>query len=180
MDNQEDILVKPHKKKGIMRALLSFFFSVKGCLGCLDYLGIICIFNLLLEQVMKWDNRAADMFAYMVFFCASIAAVQKRCRDIGIKGTFFIIIFSILLPIVFYLKYARMHNIAFPDHWKAGSGLVILVLLLCHFFLLSVSGKPDKNIKLISPLLKYPYIYMGICFIVYFIGFYLLMQYKGI
>lgn len=178
MDNPEDKLVKPYKKKSLMAELLSFFFSVKGCLGRLDYLGVVCIFTLLLEQVMKLDYILTDICVYMAFFCASIAAVQKRCRDICIKGTFFIAIFSILLPIVFYLKYARLHGISFPDNWKAGIGLVILVLLMCHFFLLSVAGRAENDSKLISPLLKYPYIYMGICFIIYLIGFYQLIQYK--
>ncbi|MBO6280929.1 MAG: hypothetical protein J6N49_00210 [Alphaproteobacteria bacterium] len=179
MDNQEDTQIKPYKKKSLLLDLLTFFFSNAGYFGRLDYLGVVCIFSLLLEQVMKLGYISADICVYMMFFCASIAAVQKRCRDIGIKGTFLVAVFSILLPVEFYLKYCRLHDFVFQNHWKAGVGFVVLILLLCHVFLLSVPGKSEKNSGLTSPLLKYPYIYTSICFIGYLIGFYLLIQYKG-
>lgn len=179
MDMQENTTAEHYEKKSLSAGVWKFFFSTKGSLGRLDYLGVTCIFNLVLEQAMKFDCIYADICAYMMFFSACIAAVQKRCRDIKIKGTFFILIFSVMLPIIFYLKYIRLHQVTIPDNWKVVGGLVIFLFFVCYAILLLFPGNNEKNTDLTSVLLKYPYIYLSVCFIFYLIGFYQLIQFSA-
>lgn len=158
--------------------ILQYFFSFNGVATRLDYLGIVCILNLVLDAIMRFNNIFLDAFVYAVFVYIFLAFVQKRCRDFNTKGTFFLVVFSLLFPIIFYLKFSRINSINFPSDWNIGIAIVIMIFLVCHFILLLVPGKKEKNMSLMCPLLKHPYIYVGVCYILYLIGFYYLIQFQ--
>ena len=170
MNNKNTVM----KDDGV--SLHHYLLSCKGFFGRLDYLGIVCILNFISDGILHLNIIIFNIMVYAVLF-VMLASIQKRCRDMNIRGTFFILIFSVLLPIIFYLKYARINSIHFSEDKTVPICLVLILFLSCHLILLLFPGKKEKNMELISPLMKYPYIYVGVCYMFYLIGFYYLMQF---
>lgn len=178
MEKQSDTPVIVPQQKSLWTIILHDFFSVKGCVGRFDYMGIICILNIILDGVLKLKIMVLDICICGAFFYMSLVAIQRRCRDMGLKGTFFILLFSLLYPVIFYSKYIRIHPVVLPDNWKIIASLIIFVFFVYHLILLLFPGKEKKNMELICPLLRHPFIYTGVCLIFYFLAFYVVfLQY---
>lgn len=164
-------------KKAVMKDdnvhLHHYLFSCKGYFGRLDYLGIVCVINFIIDGMLHLNIIIFNVMVYAVLF-VMLASIQKRCRNMNIRGTIFISTFSVLLPIIFYFKYARINSIHFSDDKTVYIYLVLILFLSCHLILLIFPGKKEKNMELISPLLRHPYLYVGVCYMFYLIGFYVL------
>lgn len=149
------------------------FFSLQGTFGRVSYLAIFMFWHMILTYIAKLDNLIILQIVYVIAFCSVISAVQKRCRDLNLKGTFFIFVFSMAYPLLQYFNYMKLHDlsrIALRENFFVGP--VAVACLFMHLYLLLAPGKKDKNLVLISPLLRYPLYYFGLWIVLYFIGFY--------
>lgn len=115
----------------------------------------------LIMQVAGWLN--IEVFTYIfglaVFYCI-LALLQKRCRDFGSTGTFWIIFVSILMlteSILYFLNRNGL-GIIYPE-WQQVERFSYCLLIVP----LLMPSKPAPDLKLRSPLLKHPLLYTIIC-----------------
>ena len=122
----------------------------------------VWIFSLiyLIGQIVDLFNIAILSFivSLTLLYVAAIT-IQKRCRDIKIRGTLFILAYSLAVIISSTAYFvADVYKIPFLHHIIGGGYLVNLLLLF-------IPGKPDPDPELHSPLMKYPLGYTAFCFI---------------
>ena len=130
------------------QSLLDFYFSCQGYFNRLQFCGALLSINILLNIGTKEGNIFLMIPSALIVFYATLAAIQKRSRDIGLKGTVFILIYK---PLAFF---------------------AVLYIPVC-LFLLFMPGKKEKNPDISSPLLKRPVVYLIICFMLYIASLYI-------
>lgn len=116
------------------------------------------------------DSLILNILVYFVLFYMLFAAVQKRCRDIHIKGTFVILLFSIGYTFGHFFMDIPQNILAMSPVLKYSIRVVVGIYFICYIFLLVSPGKTEKNFTSTSPLLKYPLLYTGIFFTIFLIG----------
>ena len=135
---------------------LNLFFSFKGTIGRLRYFGGLVFLNLLLFGLSKLHLGWGMILLNVVGMYAGFALIQKRCRDINTRGTFYIAAISLTLVLA-----------AVKEEILAATGsdavdLIILFLLLigviCNLYLIFKPRAKEISVamKIRSPLLKYP------------------------
>lgn len=156
--------------------LFSYIFSSKGCFERCDFIGITACCFLLLQFAMKQSLIFNNIIYCLTFYVLSIA-IQKRCRDINWKGTFFIFLFFVTFPLLNYYQYMKINDIIIPKNLKDILAFLGSIYFLSHCFLILIPGKniKDKDKNKQSMLLNYPYIY-----IVFGVIFFLVGQYFAI
>ncbi len=150
---------------------LSFYFSFNGFFNRLQFFGAIMTLNFFLKYLLALDIFLISLISLAIVFYAKIAVIQKRSRDLNMKGTFFILIFSLANPMNIYLQTMKSFNLPVNFYIQKGFGVVLVLYLLVFLFLQFMPGKKEKNPELISPLLKHPNIYFAVCVLVSALGF---------
>jgi len=120
-------------------------------------LSVIYLCNILVQKLgVQWLSYVVNL----LLFYPALAVIQKRSRDAGQRGTFFLVCYSICLimscaehfgkipPDILLRQYAG-HILGF---------FYLLLLVLCV-----LPSKPEADLNLRSPLLKYPLVYTAIC-----------------
>ena len=153
---------------------LSFYFSYKGTFNRLQFFGAIITFCLLFNFVGIQDIFWLTFLFSVPVFYGMIAAVQKRSRDIGKKGTGFILIYSLFLYCGNIIYFVKLQNISLNIICYEVMFIVTVAYWLSFILLLFIRGKKEKNLSLTSPLLKSPIKYLSI-----WIGIFLL-SYLGL
>ena len=149
----------------------SFYFSFQGTFNRLQFFGALVTLNIFFNIIAEQDIFFLTLFCGLIIFYASLAAIQKRCRDIKKRGTVFILIFSMAYPINLYLRYIKEQNIIINNNIEKVLGVVIGLYLLVYLFLQFVPGAKEKDFNLTSPLLNYPKLYFAICVAICFVVF---------
>ncbi len=152
------------------QSLLDFYFSCQGYFNRLQFCGALLSINILLNIGTKEGNIFLMIPSALIVFYATLAAIQKRSRDIGLKGTVFILIYSFAFPITRTCLYAEQQHIELP--YKPLAFFAVLYIPVC-LFLLFMPGKKEKNPDISSPLLKRPVVYLIICFMLYIASLYI-------
>ena len=73
---------------------LTFYFSFDGRFNRLQFWGALITINLFLRIVTEQGFVILTTIASFVVFCATLAAFQKRCRDINYKGTLVVLVYT--------------------------------------------------------------------------------------
>ncbi len=73
---------------------LTFYFSFDGRFNRLQFWGALITLNLFLRIVTEQGFVILTTIASFVVFCATLAAFQKRCRDINYKGTLVVLVYT--------------------------------------------------------------------------------------
>ena len=73
---------------------LSFYFSFNGFFNRLQFFGALITLNFFLNLMSSTENFIIHLLALGIVFYSTLAVIQKRSRDLNMKGTFFILIFS--------------------------------------------------------------------------------------
>ena len=150
---------------------LSFYFSFNGFFNRLQFFGAIMTLNFFLKYLLALDIFLISLISLAIVFYAKIAVIQKRSRDLNMKGTFFILIFSLADPMTTYITTMKSLNLPVNFYIQKGFGVVLVLYLLVFLFLQFMPGKKEKNPELISPLLKHPNIYFVVCVLISALGF---------
>lgn len=74
---------------------LTFYFSFQGFFNRSQYFGALIILGSFLTFICSFDFLPLTVLSGLVVFYAGLAVTQKRCRDINMKGSFFIITYTI-------------------------------------------------------------------------------------
>ncbi len=150
---------------------LSFYFSFNGFFNRLQFFGAIMTLNLFLKYLLALDIFLISLISLAIVFYAKIAVIQKRSRDLNMKGTFFILIFSLADPMTTYITTMKSLNLPVNFYVERSFGVVIGLYILVLLFLQFMPGKKKKDPELISPLLKHPNIYFAVCVLISALGF---------
>ena len=150
---------------------LSFYFSFNGFFNRLQFFGAIMTLNLFLKYLLALDIFLISLISLAIVFYAKIAVIQKRSRDLNMKGTFFILIFSLADPMTTYITTMKSLNLPVNFYVERSFGVVIGLYILVLLFLQFMPGKKEKNPELISTLLKHTNIYFAICVLISALGF---------
>ena len=145
----------------------SFYFSFNGTFNRLQFFGALVTLNFFFNFVAAQGILFFTFACGLTVFYATLAAIQKRCRDIGQKGSVCILIFSAAYPATCYLDYMKEQNIFINDSVEKILALFIGLYLLVYLFLQFMPEAKEKEMNLSSPLLKYPKIYFVICVIIF-------------
>ena len=72
----------------------TFYFSFHGFFNRSQFFGALITLNLFLNIIIKQNIWGVSFLCMLIGFYSSLAIIQKRCRDLKLKGYFSIIIFS--------------------------------------------------------------------------------------
>lgn len=154
------------------------FFSLYGKLKNAEYiffLAQIYMFVLILRQIIQNINFNYFLnFAFMYFY---FIAIQKRCRDFGNSGTWWILAYS-AATILYSATYFVLPEER--DSWLKYCGYITAALYLFILPLFIIPSKPDADINLTSPLMKHPVIYTAVCFVLCIAATWTVNHYYGI
>ena len=146
-------------------------FSYEGVLNRPLSWAIACILNMFL-QIVSWLNIEVItyLFGFVIFYCV-LALVQKRCRDFGSSGTFWVIYASILMLLESFIFFFDVDMVGelYIEVEKLEKILYCFLIIL-----LLIPSKTGVDMKLHSSLLKYPLLYVFICFILSTMMFFIL------
>ena len=135
-------------------------YSTQGTLSRGEFLIVVLLLSTMFRCV-RWLNFPLVTYcAGLLLFLGLLTTIQKRCRDFGSKGTLWILI----LTVIMFLNYARYFIVnantdEFWSYFAKADGILTIILL----FLFFIPSKSEPDMKLRSPLLKYPLLYMVIC-----------------
>ena len=132
--------------------------SVKGMLNKGQFLAVVMALFIFYSWIRMLNSAIITyLFGLLLFYCF-FAAIQKRCRDFGNKGTMFILSATIMMLVVYAVYTLDGHN----DILLCAMSIVIFTIL-CILPLFFIPSKKEKDETLCSPLLKYPLLYAVIC-----------------
>lgn len=155
----------------------TFYFSFKGFFNRSQYFGALVTINAFLKFAISFNSLFLAILAECMAFYATVVATQKRCLDIKMRSTFFILVYSVAYFFCFYYKSLKEYDLSISPNMKYLFGLPALLYILILIFLLFMPGRKDKDINLISPLLKRPFVYFIIYLVLCFISYLLLQPY---
>ena len=144
---------------------LIFYFSFDGRFNQLQLLGALITLNLFYEVVDAQNIGALTAIASFVAFWATLAGIQKRCRDLNHKGTIITLVYTGTFLLTDYYD-----NITLPKVLEYVWGGFVFVYIFALLLLLFFPGRKEKKPDIVSPLLKRPYLYIGICAILFLLG----------
>ena len=144
---------------------LTFYFSFDGRFNQLQLLGALITLNLFYEVVDAQNIGALTAIASFVAFWATLAGIQKRCRDLNHKGTIITLVYTGAFLLTDYYD-----NITLPKVLEYVWGGFVFVYIFALLLLLFFPGRKEKKPDIVSPLLKRPYLYIGICAILFLLG----------
>ena len=89
---------------------LTFYFSFDGRFNQLQLWGALITINLFCEVVEAQNIVALTAIASFVAFGATLAGIQKRCRDLNHKGTIITLVYT--GTFLLYPKFQNMFGVA--------------------------------------------------------------------
>lgn len=125
-----------------------------------------------------WYSPHLSYIAGILSFYCILALIQKRCRDFNSAGTLWILAVS--------LGFIANKACHFIDTQTADTffrNIYIIALdfqMAIYLLLFIIPGKPEPDLNLRSPLLKYPLIYTAICWILSIIATVTVNYFAGI
>ena len=159
---------------------LSSFFSYKGRVGKNQFFFVMVLIGFCTRCVSSYI--VVRYFVALFLFYAVLAAVQKRCRDFGSQGTFYVIVYTIFFVVYITTYFLVEHDI--PKPWVYLYIPVIMTAVIMQviaFVVLSYKdSKSEADMNLRSPLLKYPLLYVGVCWILMIAGTLAVNHFAGI
>ena len=136
-------------------------YSVYGLLTGIQFFIIMAILGIFYSIFGYFHNALLTYMAGLILFYAVLISAQKRCRDFGSSGTFWILVISIV-----FISDMSLHFIDIPTastFIKKASLFISEIQIVVFFLLCVIPSKPKPDLKLRSPLLKHPLLYTIIC-----------------
>ncbi|MBQ8481955.1 MAG: hypothetical protein IJ532_05425 [Alphaproteobacteria bacterium] len=128
--------------------------SVKGVLNKYQFLAVVIALSIFNSWIKMLNSAIITyLFGLLLFYCF-FAAIQKRCRDFGNKGTIFILSATIMMLAVY-----AIYMLEGPRVILSYAMGIVMFTILCILPLFFIPSKEEKDENLRSPLLKYPLVY---------------------
>jgi len=119
-------------------------------------------------------------FGLAIFYCV-LATIQKRCRDFGSKGTWWVLaatLVAILNASVYFVDTTQKETIWYKLEEMGIMGYCLLVLLL--FLIPSKPAEKQIAPDVRTPLLKYPLLYVGVVWILCIVATLMVNHFAGV
>ena len=142
---------------------LTFYFSFKGTFNRLQFWGALITINVFVNIIDIQDFWLLFVLAFPIAFCATLAALQKRCRDINYNGTIATLAYSLTFLHDF-------KHVALPDCLNDVWGVFGISYMVIAVFLILFPGSKEKKPDIVDPLLKRPYLYVLVWSILFWAG----------
>lgn len=154
---------------------LRWLFTPSGFVDGKEFIGMTFLPNIIYYNIMQLGCSLLSIVCFLPVFYLNLMAIQKRCRDIQIKGTVFILLYSVCTTFLDYRNHFKLFDFIPPfmrSYWALG--LVCLYGVFWAVMIFWPESKKKKDLSLISPLIEHRYVYTGGYFLLYLIGYYLL------
>ena len=142
---------------------LTFYFSFKGTFNRLQFWGALITINVFVNLIDIQDFWLLFILAFPIAFCATLAALQKRCRDINYNGTIATLAYSLTFLHDF-------KHVALPDCLNDIWGIFGISYMVIAVFLVLFPGCKEKKPDIADPLLKRPYLYVLVWSVLFWLG----------
>lgn len=142
---------------------LTFYFSFEGTFNRLQLWGSLITINIFVNLIDVQDFWLLYVLFYPLAACATLAALQKRCRDINYSGTLATLAYS--LTFLYDFKHVRL-----PDELRNIDGIFTVSYMIILIFLILFPGRKEKKPNIVDPLLKRPYLYVFVWSILFWLG----------
>ena len=182
-----------------IQAFLSLF-SPKNILSRKNFTCLTIILCIAAYPPDFFDNLLMAYTFNSLIVYVTLLSIQKRCRDFGNSGTWWILAYSLICIIssttyftnfkedVSALNYfgtmaSIIYNIIYmlqQDNYFKYAGYITAALYLFILPLFIIPSKPDADINLTSPLMKHPVIYTAVCFVLCIAATWTVNHYYGI
>ena len=144
---------------------LMSFFSFEGKIGRNQFFFVMVLIGLCRQTL--FSNILLKYIAGLLLFYIVLATVQKRCRDFNSNGTVYVVLYSVVLFVFasnFFVTEHVFNRIV--ENIRIMMMLVASIISVIIFITLSYKiSKPNSNMSLRSPLLKYPLLYTAVCWV---------------
>lgn len=119
---------------------LTFYFSFKGTFNRLQFWGALITINVFVNLIDIQDFWLLFVLAFPIAFCATLAALQKRCRDINYNGTIATLAYSLTFLHDF-------KHVALPDCLNDIWGVFGISYMVIAVFLVLFPGRKEKKAR---------------------------------
>lgn len=161
------------------KKFIYFIFSLDGIISGKQFALMLFLMALVFQPVNleRYSLKIAYVVELVAFYCV-LLLVQKRCRDFGSKGTWWIlaVTFSMIFNKAF--QFIDMHTA--DGLWGSLHKCAFWGQLIIFLPLLIIPSKPDADINLRSLLLKYPLLYTAVCWVLAIVATLAVSHYAGI
>ncbi len=153
-------------------------YSVEGILTGIQFLVIMVILGSIYSVFEYFQNPLLTYIVQLFLFYAYLLITQKRCRDFGSTGTLWILIVSLAFigNMAFHFADTQMLGGFLKEIYLAAFGIQIAAFL----FLLIIPSKQKSALTARSCLLKYPFLYLAICWTLAVVATIMVNNYVGI
>lgn len=159
-----------------IQAFLSLF-SPKNILSRKNFTCLTIILCIAAYPPDFFDNLLMAYTFNSLIVYVTLLSIQKRCRDFGNSGTWWILAYS-AATILYSATYFVLPEER--DSWLKYCGYITAALYLFILPLFIIPSKPDADINLTSPLMKHPVIYTAVCFVLCIAATWTVNHYYGI
>ena len=153
-------------------------YSVQGSITKLQFLSLMILFYCFYSIFEYFHNSLLTYIACLILFYAILTTVQKRCRNFGSSGTFWLLAVSLAFIGNMAVHFSNYHTV--EDMLRKVYTYVLYFQILIFLILCIIPSKPKPDLTLRSPLLKYPLLYVVICWILAITSTFLVNHYAGI
>ena len=147
-----------------IQEIVNFLFSFKGSLNVVEFIMVLLVIRALFYPLGSWVKYSLQ-FSYLIdlvlFYCV-IVAVQKRCRDFGSRGTWWLLAVSLTM---LFDKACHFIDIQKAEIlWKDVRLMTLIMQIVVFLPLFLIPSQQEKiAAEERSFLLKYPLLYVFIC-----------------
>ena len=159
---------KIEKQKNILQTCIEKVFGVSNIVSLGSYSGVIgrnqffctaLLWGICSYAITRIGQPLLSYLFGLLLFYFILAMVQKRCRDLGLTGTFCTLVYS--MTMIFKAAFYFIDEATLGAICVVTSLGVFVFWAVIFIFLAYKIGKVEPDLNVRSPLLKYPLLYVG-------------------
>lgn len=161
------------------KKFIYFIFSLDGIISGKQFALILFLMVLVFQPVNlgRYSLKIAYVVELVAFYCV-LLLVQKRCRDFGSRGSWWIL--AVTFSMIFNKAFQFIDIHTADSLWCNFNKCAFWMQFIVFLPLFIIPSKPDADINLRSPLLKYPLLYTAVCWVLAIVATLAVNHYAGI
>ena len=152
-------------------------FSFDGVFNQPAFIAGMCLIHFIEVVIKSFAISILDYAATLLFLFPVLIVIQKRCRDFNSKGTLFIAVYTLLIVCMSADCFVNDKSVLpFYEYIRYAEAIMCAIVMLLFF----IPSKKERDENLLSPLLKYPFLYTMICWILAIVATLAVNSYAGV
>lgn len=152
------------------------FFSLKGTFSQQMFIFGMCSVYFVKIIIETLGISTLNYVVNLLCLFPVLVIIQKRCRDFNSKGTLFIVIYTLLVMCMSMDYFINEETVFFYKYIRYMEATMCAIIMSLFF----IPSKKEKDETLRSPLLKYPLLYMVICWVLAIGATWAMNNYAGV